>query len=402
MSSEDEILYRLWLNIICGHNPRLIHKCIKECGSAEEIYNSDTLYKRAVSSLGIRTRLRSHRNLDVAKQLAEFCTESGIDIITIDDKRYPRRLAEIYMPPQLIYVRGELPDIDSLVSITIVGSRECSDYGRKFANDLAYDLAKAGVLIVSGMAMGIDAAAHRGALAAGHMTAAVLAGGVDVVYPAANRDLYREIEQNGAILSERPPQMVGRGNFYKERNRILAGLSCGVVIVEGSESSGTKLTANHALDSNRDLFAVPGKPGDEGAELPNRLIKDSAKLVTSAEDIIGEYISVYPVELKYGIDMIDEARAERRQRRRNDRDEVKDGTVPPRSGAKEKKPLPNFEKFDGKQRIVLEYLYHNNEAHIDDISRDCNIAMSELSFLIIQLEMQQVITQSAGEHFSLK
>lgn len=400
MDSGDGILYRLWLNILCDHNPRLIHKCIEGCGSAEEIYNSDALYKRAVSSLGIRARLKARRDLDAARQLAEFCAESGIDIISIDDKRYPRRLAEIYMPPQLIYVKGELPDIDSLISITVVGSRECSDYGRKFANDLAYDLAKAGVFIVSGMAMGIDAAAHRGALAAGHMTAAVLAGGVDVVYPAANRELYREIVQSGAIISERPPQTVGRGNFYRERNRILAGLSCGVVIVEGGESSGTKLTANHAIDSDRDLFAVPGKPGDEGAELPNRLIKDSAKLVTSAEDIISEYISVYPIELKRGIDLIDETRSERRQRRRND-NEPKDAAIPSRSRSEEKKPPRSFENFDGKHRIILEYLYHNNGAHIDDISRDCGIAMSELSFLIIQLEMQQVIRQSAGEHFWL-
>lgn len=397
MSGEDEMRYKLWLNILCGHNPAVIDRCIKRFGSAREIYESDKLYKNMLSGFGMSQRLRASRSLDKAKQLLDYCEESGIDIIAIDDDRYPKRLAEICPPPQILYVRGELPDIDNLVCISIVGARECSEYGRDFAARLAHDLAASGIVVISGMALGIDAAAHTGALNAGSVTVAALAGGVDVIYPSGNAPLYKSIIGNGAVVSERPPGMRGRGSFYKERNRIIVGMSNGVVIVEGKNSSGTRLSAKWAIESNRDVFAVPGKPDDIRSELPNDLIKESAKLITSAEDIIGEYISVYPEELSAGLKLINTDRS---------RSAPGIGNTIKRSdrlpAEKTRPPKPDFEKFDDKQRIILEYLYNNNEAvHIDEISRECGVDTTELSFIIIQLLMERVIKEHPGEYYSV-
>lgn len=389
--SNEELLYKLWLNIQCGHEPRLIDKCITKFGSAENIYNYSASTKEKFLSAGTGKVLRASRSLDCARELLSYCDENGIDIISKDDERYPKRLSEIYAAPQILYVRGEMPDIDNLICITVVGSRKCSDYGKKFANKLAYDLASSGIVVVSGMADGVDAAAHTGALNAGSITIAALAGGVDVVYPKSNLPLYNNIINSGAVISERPPQTVGRGSFYRERNRILVGLSNGVVIIEGELKSGTKLTATWANESNRDLFAVPGKPDDVGSALPNSLIKDSAKLITSAEDIVSEYLEVYAKELSCGIALADA-----------DKKDVVNKTAKVSAVELPKEKVPDFEKYQGNRRIILEYLYKNKEGvHIDEISRECDIASWELSVEIINLMMDRLIKELPGEYYTL-
>ncbi len=394
MSIDKDVYYKLWLSIICDHNPDLIGKSIEKYGSAKEIFESKSI-SRGFGTRTLRARLlTAKRTLDDARELFNYCRQNDIDIITTDDDRYPKLLRQIYNPPQILYVKGTMPDVDNLVCVSVVGSRNCTEYSRAFAKSLATDLAKSGITVVSGMALGVDAAVHTGALCGDNITLAVLAGGVDVVYPAENLDLYEEIQKRGAIISERPPGTIGRGRFYNQRNRILVGLSRGVVIVEGSKKSGTRITANWATMSDRDLFAVPGKPGDKGSELPNELIKNNAKLITSAEDIIEEYVSVYPVEIEKGALMVLQGshfeRAEQKPK-------PKQKAVP-----KPPKVEVDIEKYSGKQRIILEYLRNNNEAiHIDEISRDCGIDTTELSFLIIQLMMERAVKEHPGEYYSL-
>lgn len=426
MMDNSDLIYKLWLNIQCQNNPERVFRCLEGGVSAEEVYNSKVLYKRLYSGRKLSDRFTVRHSLKKAYMLAEECEKSGIKMVQMGDKEYPKRLSEMYMPPQVLFVKGELPDIDGLVAINIVGSRECSDYSEKFAQELAYDLASAGILVVSGMAKGIDGFAHSGALMAGHRTIAVLAGGVDIIYPKSNAELYNEIIQNGAVISEMPPGEVGKGRFYKYRNRIMVGLCCGTVIIEGRKNSGTSMSAKWAEDSNRDLFAVPGKPNDKGAELPNKLIKDNAKLVTSAEDVIEEYIGVYSSEIENGLKMLRpvfpaECRAYRIMPAPSDKrdGETKTGEITTREKKKDKKKdkneeysrrvreelvrqKPNLDMFDEKQRIILEYLYNNNEAvHIDDISNDCGIEMSELNFLILQLMMAGAIKEHAGDNYSI-
>ncbi len=384
---EDKILYKLWLNILCQHEPGLINKFINKFGEAEEIFNSDEKYNAVLLGMKLSRRLSARRNLSQATQLLEYCRNNDISIVSIGDENYPKRLMEIDNPPQILYVKGEMPDFNNLVSVAQVGSRKCSEHARDFSGDLAYDLATSGVIIVSGMAEGIDAAAHSGALSAGNKTVAVLAGGVDIIYPKINKNLYKRIIENGAVISERPPGQVGKPRYYHERNRIIVGLSNGVVIVEGNAKSGTRLTANWAMKANRDVFAVPGRPEDSGAELPNLLIRDGAKIITNAEDIIEEYIAVYPDELKNGIELKKETK------------NIRKSTVKPEKAKPEE---PDFEKYEETHRIILKYLYNNSEVvHIDDIVRNCDLDSSEVSFAIVELLIEKVICEYPGEYYSL-
>ncbi len=398
MEYANELLYKLWLAIVCKHNPELINRYIQKYGSAENIYNLNNKGKPQRSVFVSRIE-SAKRSLEPARQLLEDCRRKGIEVVSIDDERYPERLRQMFCPPQILYVKGTLPEFDKLVCIAIVGSRDCSDYSREFANKLSFDLAKSGALVVSGMALGVDASAHTGALSAGHITVATLAGGADVIYPKPNAMLYSQILERGAVISEQPPGTIGKGSFYSQRNRIMVGLSNGVVITEGREKSGTKITANWASEANRDVFAVPGKPCDKGAELPNKLIKDSAKLITSAEDIIEEYISVYSNELKYGIELINCDTIPKMQKSKSG---ILQLVAEGRVEEIQKSQKPDFEKYNEKQRIVLEYLYNNNEAvHIDDLSRECNIETTEMSFLIIELLMERAIKEYPGEYYGI-
>lgn len=402
MIYDYDILYKLWLNITCDHDPGILHKIIKEFGSAKEIYTSDEVYDKFLSGLKLRYMLKTRRSLDQAEKLLEYCEENGIKILCIGDKGYPQRLSETYCPPQILYVKGELPDIDNLVCMTIVGSRDCSDYSRGFANEIAYDLTKSGIVVISGMALGIDASAHVGAMYAGGITVAALAGGVDVIYPKAHKNLYNDILERGAIISERPPGMRGYGSYYKERNRLLVGLSNGVVIVAGKEKSGTRLTANWAISENRDLFAVPGKPGDVGSELPNALIKESAKLITSAEDIVEEYISTYSIELQNGLNLISEDdEVKQNRKRKSEWGNAHIEVIP------EEKMIPdmsiNIENYSGNQRIILECLLNKKDTvHIDDIARECGLNVSDMSIDIVLLLMNRAIKEHPGQYYSLR
>jgi DNA processing protein len=218
------------------------------------------------------------------ERLAKF----GVRAYTWDDPEYPARLKEIDDRPPVLYVRGELTPADE-VAVAVVGTRKATPYGRQAAEHFATDLAASGVTVVSGLARGIDAVAHRAALAAGGRSIAVLACGLDIVYPPEHAKLAREIVEHGALVSDYPLGMQPRSEFFPRRNRILSAVSLGVLVVEGSETSGALLTARYALDQNREVFAVPGSiysPTHRGA---NKLIREGeAKLVSSTEDILEE------------------------------------------------------------------------------------------------------------------
>ena len=204
------------------------------------------------------------------------------------DEQYPPQLREIASPPKTLYVRGYMPKGKPLIGI--VGTRMCTPYGKRATEYIAKGLVRAGVVIVSGMANGIDTEAHKAALNAGGETIAVLGSGIDdsVLYPRSNVKLAREIEQHGAVISEFDPYAKSETYYFPQRNRVISGLSLGVVVVEAKERSGALITANFALDQNREVFAVPGSMYWETSAGPNNLIKQGAKCVTCAEDILEE------------------------------------------------------------------------------------------------------------------
>jgi DNA processing protein len=214
--------------------------------------------------------------------------ENEIDIVSIYDDGYPQILKEIYNPPFILYQKGRYLEQDNR-AVAIVGSRKGTDYGKRVTFDIARSLAEAGVTIVSGLAVGLDTEAHKGALAGGGRTIAILANGLDQIYPASNTALAQEIIKNGCLFSEQPFGMPPLKQNFPARNRIISGLSEGVLITEADEKSGTLHTASFALEQNRQIYAVPGPVYNPLAKGPNSLLKHGAKAVTEANDILEDY-----------------------------------------------------------------------------------------------------------------
>lgn len=226
----------------------------------------------------------ARRDFNYPQQLKDFCETNGVSILTQEDDEYPYNLRQISSPPQVLYVKGCLPDLRG--SIGVVGSRMASTYGLKAAETFAGDLAAAGVTVVSGGAKGIDAAAHKGALAAGGATVAVLGCGIDIVYPAENKELFKEIAEHGALVTEYPPGTPPLAANFPARNRIINGLTHGILVVEAAKKSGAMITAEYAMDEGHDVYCVPGSiflPTSIGC---HSLIKSGAQLVDRPEDIL--------------------------------------------------------------------------------------------------------------------
>lgn len=254
-----------------------------------ELINTYGGAARAINALpDIARRAGSRRQIrvfpaDAAEAELEAAARAGSEPVFTIEPGYPAALAAIEAPPPLIYIKGQR-SVLQMPSVAIVGSRQCSAAGAKVAALFAQGLGTAGFVVASGLARGIDGAAHRAALATG--TIAVLAGGIDVLYPPEHDALYQAIAERGCLISERPPGFRPRGQDFPRRNRIISGVSLGVIVVEAAARSGTLVTARYANEQGRDVFAVPGHPLDPRAEGTNRLIKSGATLVTSADDVI--------------------------------------------------------------------------------------------------------------------
>ncbi len=238
-----------------------------------------------------------HTTLEQCYDIIDQCTNLGYDIITPNDDIYPKRLAQIPNPPAVLYVKGEFPNFDDEVSIAMVGTRKCSENGKAIARELSRRLTEAGALIVSGGAKGIDSSSHIGALRAGGRTYAVLGCGINYPYLRVNAELRRDISENGALISEYPPNTPSSKFTFPIRNRIISGLCLGTVVVEAIKGSGSLITVDHALEQGRDIFVIPGEISDPLYEGSNRLIRDGAIAITTPADILYEYNSVYPHKL---------------------------------------------------------------------------------------------------------
>ena len=405
---DKDLLYKLWINTVCGHSPQTIDKFVRLGITREEAFDKNAykdLFKKALGDK-VYGKMRK-RDLSEAKEILDYCRSNRIRIITIEDDDYPERLKYVTKPPRILYVKGENINLNNLLPITVVGSRNPTDYGEKFAYKLSYEMAEQGIITVSGMARGIDAAAHMGALDCGQKTVAVLAGGVDVVYPQENEDIYNRISENGMIISERPPHAVGRSGYYQERNRIIVGLSYGVVIVEGRVRTGTSITAGYAEDFSRDLFAVPGNPISKMSELPNGLLREGATLTTSAEDIVNEYEDVYPKLLENGKKLLKEYPAEYRNFDTEHENDTKNDINKPISksnGDDDNKILekPSFEEYNAQERMILEYLFSRGElTHIDEIINNTGLASPTVNSIMIMLQMKGAVRQSSGNLYIL-
>ena len=218
-------------------------------------------------------------------------------MITLQDAEYPNRLRNIFDPPSVLYISGSLPMIDEEPAVAIVGTRDCTPYGVKAAGDAGYLLARSGLIVVTGLARGIDSAAARGALRGGGRVVGVIGSGLDIVYPAENRPLFEDVSCSGAIISEYPPGTAAVSTHFPARNRIISGLSLGVAVIEAPKKSGALITAARALEQGRDVFAMPGNIDAKKSEGSNSLLREGAIPILSGEDIISEYAELFPEKI---------------------------------------------------------------------------------------------------------
>ena len=291
--------YWLWLTTRRGFRPAECLRLLEHFGTPEAVYFADPAEYALLEEDAAKRSALEDKSLDRAEAIQADCARLGVDILTLQDARYPERLRQIFDPPCVLYVKGRLPAMDEEVAVGVVGARRATPYGIGLAGRLGLELARGGAVVVSGIAQGIDAAALRGALKGGGTPVSVLGNGVDVYFPSENRYLYHDVAAAGALVSEFPPGTGAEGWHFPVRNRILSGLSLGVVAVEAAAGrSGTLVTARLALEQNRDVFAFPGPADAPMSGGTNRLIqRGEAKLILSARDVLCEYEALYPGRL---------------------------------------------------------------------------------------------------------
>jgi DNA processing protein len=363
----EEAFYWLALNLTPGIGSTLIRRLVDRFKTPEAVFRVPLKELVKIEGLGekVAEAIRKGPLEKAVQKELYLLKEIGAKIITFKDEEYPKRLKDIYDPPALLYMRGELKQEDAF-AVSIVGSRRTTPYGRWFTEKVSQELARYGVTIVSGMARGIDSFAHWGAISGGGRTIAVLGCGVDVIYPSENRNLFTKMIDHGAILSEFPIGSPPEGGHFPRRNRIISGLSIGVVVVQASEKSGSLITANYALEQGREVFAVPGNVGTESSRGTHRLIKEGAKLVESSEDILEEILPQW-------------------RREREAAPEVE-------------APKPNLTQ---EERLLYELL-GETPLHIDVIIRESGLDPGKVSSLLLNLELKGLVSQWAGKGFSKK
>ena len=293
------LVHWIWFAHRPGLTDRMKLALLQHFQDPEEIYFADGgvfshiegLTPEAVESLG-------DKNLIPAEETLEICHREKLHLLTFRDAGYPARLKNIADPPVLLYYKGTLPDFDANPVIAVVGTRKASAYGLTTAKRMGYQIGKCGGIVVSGMAYGIDGMAMSGALTAGGTVVGVLGCGADIVYPPSNKPLFRDTEQYGCILSEFAPGIPPAKWTFPQRNRIMAGLSCGVLVVEAPKKSGALITARQALDQGRDVFAVPGNIDVPSFVGSNYLLRDGAIPVFSGWDVVSEYKALFPDKIR--------------------------------------------------------------------------------------------------------
>jgi len=381
--SQDEELHWLALKLVPGLGTRTSGKLLERFRTPQAVFRAS---RTELEAAGV--------NGSVAQSIASGCTfedaaaqhqkmlDSGAVLVTIGDPRYPQPLREIYDPPIVLFARGRLELLESLM-LAVVGTRHPTPYGLAVSERLAADLAHAGLTIVSGMARGIDTAAHKGALAAGGDSVAVLGCGVDVVYPSENRKLAAELAAKGLIVSEFPMGATAFPQNFPIRNRIISGMSLGVLVVEGAQYSGSAITAKLAMDQGREVFAIPGNITSKLSWGPNLLIKQGAKLVQDWNDVLAD---LPPESRRHLIDR-------GRQRILAEGGASPEGDPASQQGGR-------GPELDATARRTLETLQVDVAIHLDDLlEKVSDTSASELIAALFELEMLGLVKQLPGKNF---
>ena len=375
--TAEEELHWLAIGLVPGLGTRKAAQLIQHFRTPENIFRSSNAELEGLGLPGsIARSIASGCTFEDAADQQQRARDCGALVIPMSDPRYPARLREIYDPPVVLFVRGRAELLQSPM-LGVVGTRRPTAYGTSAAEKLATDLALAGLTITSGMARGIDTAAHRGALGAGGGTVAVFGCGVDLVYPAENRKLAAEIAEKGLLVSEFPMGAPAYPQNFPIRNRIISGMSEGVLVVEGAQYSGSAITARLALDQHREVFAVPGSIMSKMSWGPNLLIKQGAKLVQDWNDVLEEL-----------------PEAVRRDLARRGRERLLPGVG---EGEEKEATSPELTKIS---REVLARIPADQPVHADQLLETLQgYSSSEVIAALFDLEMQGLIRQLAGRNF---
>ena len=294
----DNRLYWIWLSLSCTVGSTNFIRLIEHFGSPSAIFEAtDAEIAAVIGSSSSDYRALTDKNLDRANEILNFCISKNVGIVTYEDEKFPSSLKNIKNPPVLLYYRGVLPDFENQFFISVVGTRRLSTYGKTNTYNVSYDVAKAGATIVSGMAHGIDGVALAAALAAGQSTVAILGSGIDVCYPREHRRLAQEIVKKGCVMTEYAPGTPPERHNFPKRNRLISAISVATIVMEGTEKSGSLITARCAFEQGKIVYALPGNVGNDKSEATNLLIMNGAKLFITADDIVRDFDRSHPGKL---------------------------------------------------------------------------------------------------------
>jgi DNA processing protein len=376
-SASEQTLQWLALGLTPGLGPTRVRHLVEHFGSVAAIFRASLTELEATGLMAVSAQaLGTGKSLELAQEELGKASAAEAQIVTLDDPDYPQRLKQIYDPPLLLYVRGDAKVL-SQPGIAVVGTRHPTPYGSGMAERLSIDLVAHGLAIFSGMARGVDTAAHRGAVAAKGKTAAVFGTGVDVLYPKENSRLAEQIVAlGGALISEFPLGTFAAPQNFPIRNRIISGMSIGVLVVEAAEYSGTRITARCALEQNRDVFAVPGNVTNKNSWGPNTLIKQGAKLVATWEDVWEEL----PENIRLALTPAQP-------------DESKQ--------AETASLFPVDSPLSPHERKIFALLKADEATHIDEIvdRLETEMSSSEIFAALFELELAGKVRQLPGKNF---
>jgi DNA processing protein len=356
--------YRLALSFVPGVGNVIYQRLLSHFKEAEGVFQASREELLKVPNMRVKNAeaIKGFKDWDRVKREMELIDRNQVTLLTWGDEDYPENLRNIYDPPSILYLKGNIIKDDRL-AVAVVGSRNPTEYGRSATERIGRDLARQGITVVSGMARGIDSISHQGALSGRGRTIAVLGSGIDVIYPPENKGLYQEIAARGAVISEFPLGTHPDGVNFPARNRIISGLSLGVVIVEATLRSGSLITANLALEQGREVFAVPGNVSSPRSRGTNMLIKKGAKLVEEAQDVLEEILPQLTTS---------------------------------RKGREERDETPAYLSED--ERKVLDLL-KEEPLHIDLITLRSGLKVNQASSILLNLELNGLIKQLAGKMF---
>ncbi len=361
MTSQEAMIA---LNMLKKVGSIAVHRLLEALETPENILAAGQQRLLSIPGIGPETAAAItgwETQIDLKRELSR-CESFGCRVVTQLDAAYPESLRQLYDPPIALYIKGEIQERDAM-SIAIVGSRMTSNYGRETARKLAYQLGMAGVTVVSGGARGIDASAHQGALSAKGRTLCILGTGINQVYPSEHGQLFEQITQCGALITQFPFDRPPDRQTFPIRNRIVAGMTLGTVVVEAGANSGALITANIANDYGRQVFAVPGPVHSPKSKGCHKLIKNGAKLCETAEDILTEFEYLFP--------------------------QTNDSLLNPST----------LQLSDSAQKLYK--MICQEELHIDELVRQSGLSVPVVSVALLQLEMKRLIKQNSGNYYSV-